>query len=229
MSNTPITVLQHAAKPRALLLSSSKDIPLIWKALGNKYKDGILFGVLHDKSGKQAVKLGVAEAPTKDSKVLIYPQGSQDYVQYEGKHFACSDLIVDVTFAPTGTLKYKPLNKYLGSVVDGTAEFPMGHARAGGSSVTPGNQASHKVVLVDATPSESATHSAVISVSPIPTPHAEKLNEAEAAPKQDGTDGVAGGTEDTTDSEPSSLPQPTATTDPDAGERARSDHFKDEL
>ena len=77
-------MLQNAAKPRALLLSSSKDIPLIWKALGNKYKDGISFGVLHDKSGKQAVKLGIEDIPTKDSKVLIYPPGSQKYVRYEG-------------------------------------------------------------------------------------------------------------------------------------------------
>lgn len=230
MSKTRITVLQYAAKPRALLLSSSKDIPLIWKALGNKYKDSITFGILHDKSGKQAVKLGVEELPTKDSKVLIYPQGSQDYVQYQGTRFSCSDWIVDVTFASIGTLKYKPLNKYLGSVTDGSAEFPKGQVRAGGSSVTAKDQvSSSKVVIEDATPSESATSSTVTSASLIPT-HVEQVNvagaDAEAILIQDAT---VGGTEDRTDYEPSNAPQTTATSDPDAGERARSDHSRDEL
>ncbi|CCM02666.1 uncharacterized protein FIBRA_04770 [Fibroporia radiculosa] len=96
----------HSAKPQAVLLSSAKTIPLMWKALGNKYKDSIDFAILYDKSGKAAVKLGLEDEPNKDSKVLISPAGSSELVRYEGR------------------LKYAPLDKHLKSVADGTAKFP---------------------------------------------------------------------------------------------------------
>ena len=222
-------MLQHAATPRALLLSSSKDIPLIWKALGNKYQDSISFGVLQDKSGKQAVKLGAEDTPTKDSKVLIYPQGSQNYVRYEGTDMSFARNGLSITVRPIGTLKYKPLNKYLGSVADGTADFPIEKEGNGRSSEASENQASSRVVFGNATPSESATLSTVASVSSVPTPHVEQDSETEAAPKREGTDEEDGGAEGTMEPETSSAPQTTATTDPGAGEGARSDHSRDEL
>lgn len=222
-------MLQHAAKPRALLLSSSKDVPLIWKALGNKYKDSISFGVLHDKSGKQAVKLGVEHTPTKDSKVLVYPQGLKSYVRYDGKRVVLVRSVLSMTFLPLGTLKYKPLNKYLGSVADGTADFPIEHEGAGGASEASDNQTTSKVVRGDATPSESATSTTVTSVSSGPSPHVEQDSGTEAAPEREGTDEVVGGAEGAAESEPSSVPHTTATTSQGAGEGAHSDHSRDEL
>lgn len=97
---------EHVAKPCAVLLNSGKEIPLMWKTLGNKYKDHITFSILQDKSGKSAVKLGVEEKPDRTSKVLVYPAGSSDFVRFDGR------------------LKFNSLDKYLKSVADGTAEFP---------------------------------------------------------------------------------------------------------
>jgi len=104
---------QQYGRPRALLLSSGKDTPLMWKALGNKYKDQIAFAVMRDKSGKNAVKLGVEEKASKASKVLIYPSESSEFVRFEGRQ------------------KFSSLDKYMKTVADGTADFPIARQEVG--------------------------------------------------------------------------------------------------
>ncbi|KAH9926988.1 thioredoxin-like protein [Fomitopsis serialis] len=201
---------EHAAKPRALLLSSSKDIPLMWKALGNKYKDTISFGVLQDKSGKQALQLGVEDSPTKDSKVLVYPPESHNFVRFEG------------------TLKYKPLNKYLGSVADGTADFPMPREETQDPFVTADPPAS-TVALRDATRSGSAISSTTTYVSSVPGTGVGEPEATEAAPDEREADEAPSAIKDTTTVEPSSVPEAAAATGPEVEEGVRSDHPKDEL
>ncbi|KAH9832654.1 thioredoxin-like protein [Rhodofomes roseus] len=199
---------ENAAQPRALLLSSTKDIPLIWKALGNKYKHAISFGILQDKSGKQAVKLGVEDTPTKDSKVLIHPPGSQQFVRYEGP------------------LKYKPLNKYLGSVADGTADFPILREQSEDSPVAPDAPVSTNG---DATRSESATSSTVTPISSVSSAHIEEARATEGALDQKEADEAVKATEGSANAKPSSVPEATAAAGPDVEGDSRPDHTRDEL
>ncbi|PCH44526.1 thioredoxin-like protein [Wolfiporia cocos MD-104 SS10] len=105
-ADVPRWAEENASKPRALLLSTGKDIPILWKAIGNKYKDQISFGILQDKSGKGSVKLGIEHSADKTSKVIVYPSGSSRFVRFDGR------------------LKYRPLNEYFRAVADGSAEFP---------------------------------------------------------------------------------------------------------
>ncbi|KZT69295.1 thioredoxin-like protein [Daedalea quercina L-15889] len=202
---------EHAVKPRALLLSTSKDTPLMWKALGNKYKDTISFGILQDKSGKQAVKLGAEDSPTKDSKVLIYPPGSQKFIRFEG------------------TLKYKQLNKYLGSVADGTVELPKQQERTDSSTMTPETSKSSEVVVGDATPLESTTALTSILASPVPSPHAFNAGGTEAPPDRREADATISVGGDATSSTSSSVPDATAAKGPDMEEGVLTEHTRDEL
>ncbi|EEB87521.1 hypothetical protein MPER_15105, partial [Moniliophthora perniciosa FA553] len=45
-------------KPRALLLTKDKKIPLLWKVLGNKFQNQIEMGTHRDREGKTSVALG---------------------------------------------------------------------------------------------------------------------------------------------------------------------------
>jgi len=94
-------------KPRAILLNPGKEIPLLWKSLGNKYKHAIFFAIHRDKSGKSAVKLGAESEPSKGSRILVYPPGSTKFIPYEGEQ------------------KYAALSKFFASVVDGTAKLSV--------------------------------------------------------------------------------------------------------
>lgn len=176
------------------------------------------------------MKLGVEETPTKDSKVLVYPPGSQAFIRFEGTHtlFRISSISNDA-FAPVGTLKYKPLNRYLGTVADGTAEFPMQQERAEGPSVTPEVPPSSKVGHGDTTRSESASSSIVASASSVPSPHVDQTGETEAAPDRREADTTISVANDVSSFESLSVPEATASTNTVAEEGVRSDHTRDEL
>ncbi|KZT07343.1 thioredoxin-like protein [Laetiporus sulphureus 93-53] len=162
---------KNVAKPRALLLTSNKDIPLMWKALGNKYKDSITFAILYDKSGKGAVKLGAEETADKGSKVLIYPAGSPHFARFEGSQ------------------KYKPLDKYLKDVVDGTAVFPEDQSKDGTRSMSVPSTPEGQEVLraAGASARDEATESSPVSPnSPVPnsdTEPSDKLESPTASPE----------------------------------------------
>ncbi|GBE89503.1 thioredoxin-like protein [Sparassis latifolia] len=64
-------VEDNIAKPRAILLNPGKEIPLMWKSLGNKYKHAVSFSIHRDKTGKSAMKLGAEDHASKASRILI--------------------------------------------------------------------------------------------------------------------------------------------------------------
>ena len=70
--------------PRAVLLNQGKHIPLLWQTLGNKYKDQLTFAIHRDRYGRTSEKMGFEKGEPGSGKVLIYPEGSTDYVRYEG-------------------------------------------------------------------------------------------------------------------------------------------------
>ncbi|KAF8075257.1 hypothetical protein FPV67DRAFT_1575701 [Lyophyllum atratum] len=98
-------VEKNTKKHRALLLTKDKKIPLLWKVLGNKYKDQLEFGTHRDRQGKSSIALGLGAGETKQAKVLVYPAGSTKYIRYEGLK------------------KLDSLSKFLDSVLDGTADL----------------------------------------------------------------------------------------------------------
>lgn len=69
-----------------MLVNNGKGIPLLWQALGNKYKGHITFGIHRDRRGESFKKLGLEYGQKGDSKVLIYPAGSKEFIVYEGAH-----------------------------------------------------------------------------------------------------------------------------------------------
>ncbi|KAF8638764.1 hypothetical protein AX17_001980 [Amanita inopinata Kibby_2008] len=94
-------------KPRALLLTKEKKVPLLWKVLGNKYKGELQLGTVKDEKGKALREIGLKKSKSKESKVVIYPARSTKPVLYEG------------------ATKLESLSKYFDSVLDGTADFPV--------------------------------------------------------------------------------------------------------
>ncbi|KAF5379435.1 hypothetical protein D9615_006511 [Tricholomella constricta] len=98
-------VEKNTEKHRALLLTKDKKVPLLWKVLGNKYKDQLELGTHRDRKGKSSVALGLEAGEKKQAKVLIYPAGSTNYVRYEGIN------------------KFDSLSKFFDSVLDGTADL----------------------------------------------------------------------------------------------------------
>ncbi|GLB41520.1 putative thioredoxin [Lyophyllum shimeji] len=92
-------------KHRALLLTKEKKVPLLWKVLGNKYKDQLELAAHRDRKGKSSVAMGLEAGEPKQAKVLIYPAGSTKFVRYEGIN------------------KLDSLSKFFDSVLDGTADL----------------------------------------------------------------------------------------------------------
>ena len=71
-----------------MLINNGKNIPLLWQALGNKYKGQLTFAIHRDRRGKSSEKLGIGKTEKGTSKVLVYPAGSSEWVVYEGE---CTD------------------------------------------------------------------------------------------------------------------------------------------
>ncbi|KAG5641875.1 hypothetical protein DXG03_004015 [Asterophora parasitica] len=94
-------------KPRALLLTKDKKIPLLWKVLGNTYKDKFDLGIHRDEKGKGSAALGLEAGKKKQSRVLIFPAGSTKFAVYDG------------------TTKLDALSKFLDTVLDGSAELVL--------------------------------------------------------------------------------------------------------
>jgi len=78
-----ITGLKYFGQTRVLLLST-KDIPLMWKVLANKYRDDFAFANHHDRNGRASSTLGYDAGTQKESKILIYPAGSATPFLFEG-------------------------------------------------------------------------------------------------------------------------------------------------
>ncbi|KAK0202341.1 hypothetical protein DFS33DRAFT_1384692 [Desarmillaria ectypa] len=93
-------------RPRALLLTKEKKVPLLWKVLANKYSDNIDFASHRNRKGKGSKALGYEEIE-ETSMVLIYPPGATRAIRYDGK------------------TKLEPLTKYFDTVVDGTADLSI--------------------------------------------------------------------------------------------------------
>ncbi|KAK0452711.1 uncharacterized protein EV420DRAFT_679894 [Desarmillaria tabescens] len=93
-------------KPRALLLTKEKKVPLLWKVLANKFTDNIDFASHRNRKGKGSKALGYEDIEER-SIVLIYSQGATKAVRYEGK------------------MKLEPLTKYFDTIVDGTADLSI--------------------------------------------------------------------------------------------------------
>jgi len=72
---------------RVLLLSKAKDIPLMWKVLANKYRDDFAFANHRDRKGKSSEALGYNAGSQKESKILVYPEGSAKPSLFEGTCF----------------------------------------------------------------------------------------------------------------------------------------------
>ncbi|KAG6865658.1 hypothetical protein C0991_000577 [Blastosporella zonata] len=109
---------------RALLLTKEKKVPLMWKSLGNKYKDQLVLGAHSDVKGKSSVALGLEAGGAKEAKVLIYPAGSTKFVKYEGRYnIELFELPTYPYLLPTGSNKFDALSKFFDSVLDGTADF----------------------------------------------------------------------------------------------------------
>ncbi|RDB18494.1 Thioredoxin domain-containing protein C13F5.05, mitochondrial [Hypsizygus marmoreus] len=100
-------VEKTVSKNRVLLLTKDKKVPLLWKVLGNKYKDQLELGTHRDRKGKSSVVLGLEAGEKKAAKVLVYPAGSTKFVRYEGIN------------------KLDSLSKFFDSVIDGTADLTI--------------------------------------------------------------------------------------------------------
>lgn len=93
-------------KPRALLLTKAKKLPLLWKVLANKYSDNLDFASHRNRKGKGSKALGYEEIED-SSIVLIYSPGETRAVRYRGE------------------AKLEPLSNYFDTIVDGTADLSV--------------------------------------------------------------------------------------------------------
>lgn len=84
VSGQLMSPIQHQTKHRALLLKKNKKTPLLWKVLANKYQGQLEFAGHYDKKGKTSIQLGLEAGEKKESKVLLYPAGSTNFIRYEG-------------------------------------------------------------------------------------------------------------------------------------------------
>ncbi|KAK7440405.1 hypothetical protein VKT23_017043 [Stygiomarasmius scandens] len=106
-------------RPRALLLTKDKKVPLLWKVLGNKYSGEIELASHRDRKGKSSVQLGYEAGEKNVPKVLIYPIGSTKPVRYEGIN------------------KLDSLSTFFESVIDGTADLSAANEKAAAEDFIP--------------------------------------------------------------------------------------------
>ncbi|KAI0058867.1 hypothetical protein BV25DRAFT_1809975 [Artomyces pyxidatus] len=105
-------VTKNIGKTRILLLSKSKNVPLLWQVLANKYRDDFEFASHRDRKGRTSVKLGYEPGEKKDSKILVYTSGSSTPFLFEG------------------ILKLDSISKFFDSVLDGTADLTVANEQA---------------------------------------------------------------------------------------------------
>lgn len=82
LSNSPFQTTSMGTL-RALLLTHEKKVPLLWKVLANRYGERLVFGSHRDRKGKTSSLMGI-EAGRKQSKVLVYQEGTTTPISYRG-------------------------------------------------------------------------------------------------------------------------------------------------
>jgi len=130
-------------KPRALLLSKDKKVPLLWKALGNRYSHKMEFASAEDKKGNTLKALGLTVGEEKKgSKVVIYAPDSAEPVLYDGVN------------------KYVPLAQFFRSVMDGSADLTPAKEEEAATPVSDGKQEPESTVITspDAEPPAEPQH-----------------------------------------------------------------------
>ncbi|KAG6917103.1 hypothetical protein DXG01_003923 [Tephrocybe rancida] len=133
-------VEKKLTKHRALLLTKDKKVPLLWKVLGNKYKDQLELGTHRDRKGKSSVEMGLEAGGPKEAKVLIYPAGSTNFVKYEGQYTPAqphSGYPRVLTNDQTGLNKFDSLSKFFDSVLDGSADLSAINKQAAAEEFAP--------------------------------------------------------------------------------------------
>ncbi|KAJ3717834.1 hypothetical protein C8R42DRAFT_676719 [Lentinula raphanica] len=108
-----------SGKPRALLLTKEKIIPLLWTVLGNKFAGKIELASHRDRKGKSSVAMGYEAGEQKASKVIIYAPESTIPVRYEGIN------------------KLDSLSNFFQSVIDGTADLETVNKEASSEEFVP--------------------------------------------------------------------------------------------
>ncbi|KAL1682378.1 thioredoxin-like protein [Schizophyllum commune] len=157
------------SKPRLLLLTKDKKVPLLWKVLANNFRKRLSLGVHKDEDGEAAEALGYA--PTGKSMVLVFPEGETRAVVYEGK------------------MKLAPLTGFFKSILDGTADMrlpedePVAVKTSEKSSEDAANHEPAAVnpdqVILDETPLDVKAEQTVVVDEPVvPTPGHETPAEA---------------------------------------------------
>lgn len=134
-----LTAAKDVDKPRALLLTKDKKLPILWQTLSVKYGDRIQFASHRDRKGKTSVTMGMEAGERDESKVLIYPVGHKDYVRFEGGRHSYS-LNRSLIYPPPGLLKYDSLSKFFDSVLDGTADLTIANKEAAAEEYTPSDE-----------------------------------------------------------------------------------------
>ncbi|KZV70813.1 hypothetical protein PENSPDRAFT_685102 [Peniophora sp. CONT] len=103
---------EEGRRPRVLLLTRAKTVPLVWQVVANKYRDDFKFASHRDRKGRSSVAMGFEAGGDKDSKILYYPPGSTTPVRFEG------------------ILKTDQISRFLDSILDGTADLSAVNAEA---------------------------------------------------------------------------------------------------
>ncbi|TFK75049.1 hypothetical protein BDN72DRAFT_955384 [Pluteus cervinus] len=116
---------KDSGKTRLLLLTKEKKVPLLWLTLANKYTGKedtgheVIFASHRDIRGKSSVELGYEAGEKKDSKILVYPPGSDKAIRYQGIN------------------KFDSLSKFLDSILDGTADLVVANEEAAKEEFVP--------------------------------------------------------------------------------------------
>ncbi|THH12077.1 hypothetical protein EW145_g241 [Phellinidium pouzarii] len=106
-------------KPRTVLMNKSNKLPLLWSALGNKYRDQIEFRTHRDRKGRNSVKLGFEAGQDGIPKILVYPAGETKPVQF------------------MGIMKFDSLSKFFDELLDGSADLSELNAVAAAEDFVP--------------------------------------------------------------------------------------------
>jgi protein disulfide-isomerase A6 len=99
-------IQNKASSTLALLLTKDSKVPLLWKALGNRYPDTPLrFGAHSDKDGKTFKELFVSQTDEGEkTKVLLWVEGKGPR-KY------------------TGGGKFEPLTSFFGKLLEGDGDI----------------------------------------------------------------------------------------------------------
>ncbi|VDC05190.1 unnamed protein product [Peniophora sp. CBMAI 1063] len=103
---------EEGRRPRVLLLTRAKTVPLVWQVVANKYRDDFKFASHRDRKGRSSVAMGFEAGGDKDSKILYYPPGSTMPIRFQG------------------ILKTDQISRFLDSIIDGTVDLTTVNAEA---------------------------------------------------------------------------------------------------